>query len=237
MPMTAFIFARGGSKGLPGKNIKLLAGKPLIGWAIEQALTVPRIGRVIVSTDSSEIADVALKYGAEVPFMRPRALAADSVPEMQAWRHALTFLLETEGAMPDPFISVPTTAPLRLPKDIDACITEYENSDADVVLTVSPAHRNPWFNMVRREGSHRVVLAMEEQSSIARRQDAPEVFDITTVAYVLRPSHVMKHDSLWAGNVSAVTVPVERSADIDTMHDFEIAEFLMRKRIVADEKT
>lgn len=236
MSMTAFIFARGGSKGLPGKNIRPLAGKPLIGWAIEQALAVPRIGRVIVSTDSSEIADVALAHGADVPFLRPTVLAGDRVPEIQAWRHALTFVLETEGAMPEPFISVPTTAPLRLPRDIDACITEYESSDADVVLTVAPAHRNPSFNMVRREGDHSVVLAMDGQNRIARRQDAPEVFDITTVAYVLRPSHVMEHDSLWTGHVSAVTVPVERSADIDTLHDFEIAEFLMLKRIGANAK-
>ena len=101
MSLTAFIFARGGSKGLPGKNIKMLAGKPLIAWAIEQALQVPQIKRVIVSTDSREIAKVAKTFGAEAPFLRPDNLAQDNTPEMHAWRHALEFLKEHEGEMPE----------------------------------------------------------------------------------------------------------------------------------------
>lgn len=230
--MTAFIFARGGSKGLPGKNIRPLVGKPLIGWAVEQALSVDRIGRVIVSTDSPEIAEVARSHGAHVPFLRPDELARDGTPEILAWRHALNHMRETEGVMPEPFISVPTTAPLRRPEDIDACITEYERSGADVVLTVAPGHRNPWFNMVQCQPDGTYDLAMNGgRSTITRRQDAPEMFDITTAAYVVRPSYVMTQERLLAGRVSAVILPVERSMDIDTLHDFEIAEFLMKKRL------
>lgn len=233
MSMTAFIFARGGSKGLPGKNIRPLAGKPLIGWAVEQALAVARIGRVIVSTDSEEISEVARAHGAEVPFLRPTPLAGDRAPEILAWRHALEFLRDTEGEMPEAFISVPATSPLRLPEDIDACIDEYERSGADVVLSVTPARRSPWFNMVRRrpDGSFSLVNDDGQGGRIARRQDAPEVFDVTTVAYVARPGYVMAHADLFSGRVSAAVVPIERTTDIDTLLDFEIAEFLIKKRM------
>lgn len=232
MAMTAFIFARGGSKGLPGKNIRPLAGKPLIGWAIEQALAVERIGRVIVSTDSPEIAAVSREFGARTPFLRPAELADDRAAEIRAWRHALEHLKSTEGAFPDPFISVPATAPLRAPEDIDNCIRTFLDTDADVVLSVTPAHRNPWFNMVRQldDGHFGLVNAVDPTSRITRRQDAPAVYDVTTVAYVARPEYVMAQDDLFSGRVSVNVVPVERTIDIDTLHDFEIAEFLMAKR-------
>ncbi|MFC2992187.1 acylneuraminate cytidylyltransferase family protein [Halomonas tibetensis] len=229
--ITAFVFARGGSKGLPGKNIRSLAGKPLIGWAIEQALAVPRIERVIVSTDSQDIADVACAYGAEAPFIRPVALASDTASELDAWRHALAFLQETEGQLPEAFVSVPATAPMRLPEDIEACLDLYQEGRADVVLTVSDAHRNPWFNMVRRAADGTVALVNNPEGSITRRQDAPEVYDITTVAYVADPRFIMAGNLLFSGRVRAATIPVERSIDIDTLHDFEIAEFLMKKRL------
>ena len=122
MKVVAFIFARGGSKGLPGKNIRPLGGKPLIAWSIEHALAVKRIERVIVSTDSEEIAAVARDYGAEVPFIRPAELAQDDSPEWLSWRHALNYLGETTGALPEVMVSVPTTAPLRLAIDIENCL-------------------------------------------------------------------------------------------------------------------
>ncbi len=231
MSLTAFVFARGGSKGLPGKNIRPLAGKPLIGWAIEQALAVDQITRVIVSTDSDEIAAVARAYGAEVPFMRPAHLSGDHAPEMLAWRHALEFLENTEGGMPDPFISISATAPMRLPEDINACIRAYETGTADVVLSVTEAHRSPWFNMVRREGDNFVLVNDDGKGGrVTRRQDAPEVFDITTVAYVVRPEYILEYSDLFSGRTTAVTIPVDRSIDIDTIHDFEIAEFIMDRR-------
>lgn len=231
MSLTAFVFARGGSKGLPGKNIRPLAGKPLIGWAIEQALAVDRITRVVVSTDSDEIAAIARDHGAEVPFIRPEHLSDDHAPEMQAWRHALEFLLETEGAMPDPFISVSATAPMRLSEDIEACILAYEAGSADVVLSVTDAHRSPWFNMVRRDGENFVLVNGDGNvGPVTRRQDAPEVFDVTTVAYVVRPDYILQHSDLFSGRTTAVTIPVDRSIDIDTLFDFKIAEFMMKER-------
>ncbi|MEQ8182889.1 acylneuraminate cytidylyltransferase family protein [Marinobacter salarius] len=229
--ITAFIFARGGSKGLPGKNVRPFVGKPLIGWAIEQALGVPEIKRVIVSTDSQEIAEIARGFGADVPFLRPSELASDTSSEVDAWRHALAYLQDTEKCLPDVFVSVPTTAPLRLPEDIERCLRIYTNEKADVVLTVSPAHRNPWFNMVSIQTDGKARLINNLDGYVTRRQDAPEAFDITTVAYVASPDFILSGRSLFSGCVRAAKVPVERAIDIDTLHDFEIAEFLMRKRL------
>jgi N-acylneuraminate cytidylyltransferase len=230
MNAIAFIFARGGSKGLPGKNTRLFGGKPLIAWAIEHALAVRRIKRVIISTDSIEIADVARIHGAEVPFIRPPELAGDNSPEWLAWRHALTYLKHSDGMLPDVMVSVPTTAPLRLPKDIENCLDEYEKGDADMIITVTDAHRSPYFNMVKIHADGTVGLVIPPEVFLARRQDAPEVFDMTTVAYVARPEFVIERNSVFEGRVRHVHVPWERSLDIDTLLDFQIAECLLALR-------
>jgi CMP-N-acetylneuraminic acid synthetase len=217
MNATAFIFARGGSKGLPGKNTRPLGGKPLIAWSIEHAHAVSRIKRVIVSTDSEEIAAVARDHGAEVPFIRPGELARDDSPEWLAWRHALKFVQDQEGALPQAMVSVPTTAPLRSPRDIENCLDVYERGDVDMVVTVTDAHRSPYFNMVKIQPDGTVGLVIPSQSAVARRQDVPEVFDMTTVAYVARPEFVMTQGSVFAGRVRHVHVPAERAIDIDTL--------------------
>lgn len=230
MKAVAFIFARGGSKGLPGKNIRPLGGKPLIAWSIEHALAVRRIARVIVSTDSHEIAAVAREHGAEVPFIRPEELARDDSPEWLAWQHALNYLLDEEGVLPDAMVSVPTTAPLRSSLDIENCLDEYEKGGADMVITVTDAHRSPYFNMVKVNADGVVGLVIPPPSVVARRQDVPTVFDMTTVAYVARPEFVLTHNATFEGRVRHVHVPVERAIDIDTLLDFRIAECLLRLR-------
>jgi CMP-N-acetylneuraminic acid synthetase len=225
----AFIFARGGSKGLPGKNIRPFAGKPLIAWAIAHAKAVGRVRRVIVSTDSQEIASVAKAHGAEVPFMRPPELAEDASPEWLAWRHALEFVWEEEGALPWAMLSVPTTAPLRLVSDIDRAIDLYAQGDADVVVSVAKAHRNPYFNMVAKDHNDTVGLVIPPPAGVSRRQDAPEVFDMTTVVYCASPLFVLEHTTIFEGRVKAIEIPVERSIDIDTQLDFEMAKFLFQR--------
>jgi CMP-N-acetylneuraminic acid synthetase len=222
-----FIFARGGSKGLPGKNIRILAGKPLIAWSIEHALAVSRVDRVIVSTDSLEIAAVAKRYGADVPFLRPAELSKDDSPEWLAWRHALNYIRETEGQLPDAMISVPATAPLRSPMDIEKCLDKFDEGNSDIVITVTDAHRNPYFNMVKRKIDGSVELVNSPQSKIERRQDTPLVYDMTTVCYVVRPEFVMTSNGIFDGRVNAVHIPIERSIDIDTLLDFRIAESLL----------
>jgi CMP-N-acetylneuraminic acid synthetase len=230
MKAVAFIFARGGSKGLPGKNIRPLNCKPLIAWSIEHALAVKRIDRVIVSTDSDEIAELARQYGAEVPFMRPAELAGDNSPEWLAWRHALNYLRESMGVLPEVMVSVPTTSPLRLPIDIENCLDEYEKGDVDMIITVTNAHRSPYFNMVKTNADGSVGLVNPPQATIARRQDAPVVYDMATVCYVAKPEFVMAHNSTFEGRVKAVHVPAERAIDIDTLLDFQIAESLLNIR-------
>lgn len=227
MSVTAFIFARGGSKGLPGKNIRPFGGKPLIAWSIEQALAVDRVDRIIVSTDSEEIASVAKDFGALVPFMRPAELAGDRSTEWLAWRHALDYLKASEGRLPDAMLSVPATAPLRGQVDLEKCLDEYEKGDVDAVITVTEAHRSPYFNMVKENADGTVGLVVPPHTSIARRQDSPAVFDMATVAYVVRPEFVYSNTSIFEGRVRAVQVPFRRAIDIDTLLDFQMAEFLL----------
>lgn len=230
MKAVAFIFARGGSKGLPGKNIRLLGGKPLIAWSIEHAFAVKRIERVIISTDSEEIAAVAREYGAEVPFIRPAELAGDDSSEWLAWRHALNYLRDSTGVFPEVMLSVPATAPLRLPIDIENCLNEYEKGDVEIVITVTDAHRSPFFNMVKTNVDGTVGLVNPPQSTITRRQDAPVVYDMATVCYVVNPEFVMTHNSTFEGRVKAIHIPAERAVDIDTLLDFQIAESIFNIR-------
>jgi N-acylneuraminate cytidylyltransferase len=229
--VVAGIFARGGSKGVPRKNVRLLAGKPLIAYAIEVARKSTLIDRVIVSTDDSEIADVAAKFGAEIPFMRPPELAQDDSPEWLAWQHAIRTL---SGPVSDPkwdvFVCIPTTAPLRKVEDVDACIGALLAGDADVAITVRPAQRNPYFNMVTIDNQGHAHLVIPPQRETFRRQDAPLVYDMATVAYATRPEFVLSATSIFQGKVKAVVVPSERALDIDTELDIRVAEFLLRQQ-------
>jgi len=224
------IFARGGSKQLPGKNIKPFAGKPLIEWAIENALSVKNISRVIVSTDSEKISEIAKACGAEVPFIRPKELATDEASEWLAWQHALKFLLLNEGHLPDLMVSIPTTAPLRLPIDIENCIECYKKGKFDGIVTVTPSHRNPYFNMIEISSEGLIKLAKTQENFIQNRQKAPKTYDMTTVAYAFDPKYVISATSMMSGKLGACLVPAERSIDIDTLLDFQIAEFLFDKR-------
>lgn len=227
MNAVALICARGGSKGLPGKNIRPLGGKPLIAWAIQQALAVKRVRRVMVSTDSEEIAAAARAAGAEVPFMRPAELAQDNSPEWLVWRHALEYLKADEDAYPDALIVVPVTAPLRAVEDLERCLDEYQKGGADVVITVADAHRSPYFNMIKTQSDGYDCLVIPPESTVSRRQDAPVVYDMTTVGYVARPDFVMTRNGIFEGKVRHVRVPTERALDIDTLLDFRIAECLV----------
>lgn len=222
MKIYAFIFARGGSKGLPGKNIRPLGGVPLLAHSIQTAKRTVGIEKVFVSTDSDDIAKVAIEYDAEV-IWRPKELATDSASEWLAWQHAVEHVRDKDGAF-DVFVSLPTTCPLRNERDVAKCISALD-AVTDFVITVTPANRNPYFNMVVREpnGESRVVMS---GSGIHRRQDAPDVYDITTGAYVGRPDFIMNHSGLFSGRVCSVILPKERAVDIDDEYDFLVAERL-----------
>ena len=208
MNYIALICARGGSKGLPGKNIRPLNGTPLIGWSIKIAKEIERVSRVIVSTDSKEIAKIALEYGAEVPFMRPENLALDNSPEWSVWRHAINYLENQQSEKIDALVVLPVTAPLRSIRDVNKCIDLFEKGGTDSVITVSESNRNPYFNMIVKDSKGYSSLVIQSDKGITRRQDAPQIFDMTTVAYVVRTSFVKTHNG------------------IDTILDFKIAEYL-----------
>ena len=147
--IVGFIFARVGSQGVPGKNIRFLADKPLIAYAIETAFQSQFIDRVVVSTDDEKIARVAQDFGAEVPFVRPKELAQNNSPEWLAWQHAIRTLKEQDnGRELDVFVSIPPTAPLRSVEDVDNAIQTFLESDADIVITAKKAGRNPSFNII-----------------------------------------------------------------------------------------
>lgn len=222
--IVAFIFARGGSKGLPRKNLLLLEGKPLIVHAIELGRSLQRVRKVVVSTDSEEIAEVARTAGAEVPFLRPTDLATDSAPEWLAWQHAIQALFAT-GERVDVFLSLPPTSPLRSREDVECCLDAFLQQQADVVVTVREAERNPYFNMVRHEPDGLVKLAVE--GSFHRRQDVPPIYDLTTVAYVARANFVLSANRLFDGKVRAVLIPRARALDIDTPLDMVVAQALV----------
>jgi len=221
-PVIAFVFVRGGSKGVKRKNLRELNGKPLLAHAIEQAKTAKSIDRVIVSTEDEELAGVARTWGAEVPFMRPAELASDDAPEWLAWQHAVQEIPETGT-----FVCVPATAPLRLPVDIDACVDRFHEGGVDVVLTVTPAAHNPYFNMVTIDGAGLAQIAVKPETTLHHRQSAPDMFDITTICYAVAPAFIQRADGLFDGRVGVVEVPAERALDIDTEFDLKIAKALL----------
>ena len=229
----AFIFARGGSKGLPGKNIMPLLGKPLIQYSIEVALKTIGIDKVFVSTDDADIAIVAQSNGAIV-IERPVELAQDDSPEWQAWQHAISWVKERHGEFEE-FISLPTTSPLRSVKDVESAILRRSNIGADICIAITPSSRSPYFNMVKELGNNLIELVNKTTNSISRRQDAPEVFDITTVVYVANVEFIMKNNNLFDGSVTSIEVPKYRAVDIDDMYDFNFAESILSNTFNEDD--
>ncbi len=221
---TAFIFARGGSKGVKKKNIRNIAGKPLIAHSIISALESRYVGRVIVSTDDSEIAKVAQKYKADV-LMRPVHLAEDNTPELLAWRHAINEYEEVFSKQN--FISLPATSPLRATEDIDRAIEKFELSNCDIVFGITEAHRSPYLNMVKIDDNDLIRIAIEG-SDATRRQDVPEMYDITTCVYVSSPHYIQNCTRLIDGNVGYIKIPTHRSIDIDTEYDFHLADLMLK---------
>ena len=224
-----FIFARGGSKGVPNKNIRPILGKPLIQWTIETAFGVSEISRVIVSTDSLEIAEIAISCGAEVPFLRPDYLASDTAAELDAWKHALTYLRDEEAAMPTMMVSLPVTAPLRTAGDVSNAIQLFCTTHSDLVVAVSEAQRSPYFNILVKQDD--LFALVNPSLEVSRRQDAPDLYDLSTVVYVASTDFVLGCSRILDGRTRAIVIPRMHAVDIDEEIDFEIAEFLLEKRL------
>jgi len=220
--------ARGGSKGLPGKNIKTFCGKPLIAHTIEQAKQARYIDRVIVSTEDEAIAKISLKYGAEVPFVRPMELAGDNSSTIDVLLHAINWLEDVDRYDFDILLLLHTTTPLRIVQDIDQSIAFMVEEKADNIFSVAEAHRNPYFNMVE-EGADGFVRLVKE-GCFSTRQAAPKVYDMNASIYVWWKYVLKQEKKIFLKKTKAFVMPKERSIDIDDDLDFKIAEFLCLNR-------
>ena len=230
MNIVCVIGARGGSKGLPGKNVRPLLGKPLIAWTIEQARLCPEIDRVVVSTDSDAIAAIAREYGAEVPFMRPPDLATDTAGKWAVWQHALEACERHYGTPVDVYVDLDCTSPLREVNDISRAIAQFLRADVDAVFSVCEARKNPYFNMLEVEaGCQRICKPLPH--AIVRRQDAPRVLEHVASIYVLSPEYLRRGTGLLSGCTQGYDIGQDKSLDIDSDFDFELVTYLLRRRM------
>lgn len=231
MKIYGFVFARGGSKGVPHKNIRLLCGKPLISYAITAGLKSGCIDKMIVSTDSDEIAKTAQEYGAEVPFLRPKELAADNSPEWLAWQHAIHQLQE-RGDDFDIFISLPSTVPLRKIEDIRKGISMFKKEECDILISCTEADHSPFFNMIKLDDSgYARIVNSDNNKTYFRRQDAPTVYNMTAAFYITTPQFILNNTRIWDGRVKALKVDRISGIDIDEQADFDLAEYFMKKNL------
>jgi CMP-N-acetylneuraminic acid synthetase len=224
------ILARGGSKGVPRKNIRLLAGRPLLAYTAEAALSASLLTRVIVSTDDEEIADVARRYGLEVPFVRPPALAADDTPSLPVVQHALRWMAD-QGEHFDAVCQLQPTSPLRAAGEIDRCISVFDARTADCVMTVArvPDEYNPhWVYFQRPDGT--LHLSTGDDSPIPRRQLLPAAYHRDGSVYVTRRDVIMERNSLYGSRVFGIPVDASTRVNVDTAEDFELAERILRAR-------
>ena len=221
------ICARGGSAGVPGKNIRPLCGKPLIGWTIEQAFASKVADEVFVSTDSEDIARVARSFGAQVPFLRPAELATSTAGKLPVIQH-LVHWVEAQHGPVNAIIDLDPTSPLRDIADIQTCFSMLD-ANTDVVISGYEADKNPYFNMVELKANGFYERVCLPDSEVLGRQSAPKVFAMNASIYVwLRHS---LSSSLWdSPKIRLHVMPRERSVDIDHEIDFDMVALLMKKK-------
>ena len=225
MKFHALICARSGSKGIKNKNIRIFKSKPLISYPIKSAQRIKEIVSISVSTDSNKIAKIAKKYGAEIPFIRPKKLSGDKVNEWDVWKH---FVKKKKLINKDQILVVlPTTSPLRKIEDIKKCIKLYKQKRFDTVLMITKSNKNPFFNMMTKKKDNSLDLCIKSKKNIIRRQDAPEVYNVTTLCYILSCHFLMRKKSFFEGKIGGVEIPAERSIDLDTELDLKIANKLI----------
>ena len=228
MYVLGIIPARGGSKSIPKKNIRLLADKPLIAHTIEVAKECKTLNRIVVSTDDGEIAEVAKKYGGDVPFIRPNNLSLDDTPMVPVLQHAVAFIENKDNIHIDVVVLLDPTSPFRRVEDIEACIKKIDSYDADSVVTVCEVEHNPYFVMVELDDDKLVPL-IKSDKVITRRQDAPDVYRLNAAVYAIKRDVLMNKNKIITDNTMAVVMPHELSAHIDHEIDFEFVEFLIEK--------
>ena len=224
------ICARGGSKGVPGKNIRMLMGKPLIGHSISQAKAAGFFAAIAVSSDSDEILDVARQCGADVLIKRPDELASDTAGKLPAILHAVAETENRLGFTADYLLDLDATSPLRLPEDIQACARLLIETEAPCVITGTPAHRSPYFNLVERRPNGTVHLSKQLPAPVLRRQDSPECYDMNASIYGWRRDALRDNPRVFYPDTRIYVMPQDRSFDIDEEMDFAIVAMIMQQR-------
>ncbi len=238
MEILAIIPARGGSKGIPGKNTKVLAGKPLIVWTIEAALGSKYITRVIVSTDSQQIADIALENGAEIPFLRPLSISQDLSTDVEFLQHTLSFLREKDGYVPAVVLRLPPTSPLRTAEDIDNGIKVLvSNPEADAVRPIIEVSKHPYKLWKIADGGEylepfldKTFTSLDEPHNLPR-QLFPKVYAHTGAMDIMRRQTIEDLHSTSGRKLGYFLMEPDHSVNIDHPLDFEFADYLMKKRL------
>jgi len=232
MKILVTIAARGGSKGVKNKNIRELCGKPLIAYTIEQALKWGKASKVLVSTDSVEIAETAKKFGAVAPFLRPPDLSTDTAPKVPVIRHAWREAEKIYGETYDFVVDMDATAPLRTLADLEASLKTAVEKRSNMLFSVVPAHKNPYFNMVELDSAGYAHLSKKLKETVTRRQDAPKVYDLNASIYVYSREFLMGDSITVFTDKSVVHIMNELSGvDIDREVDFKFVEFLLKERL------
>ena len=223
----AVITARGGSKGIPQKNIKMLLGKPLIAYTIKVALQSKTLNRTIVSTNDETIAHISKQYGAEVPFLRPQHLATDTATSLSVLQHAVRYLEEKEDYLADIIVCLQPTSPLRSAEDIDQAVNLCLSTGSDSVVSLCQAEHHPYW--MKKVVAGRIYPLMEvDDEKYQRRQDLPPVYQLNGAIRVIKRNILLEEERMAGDNTLAYIMPQERSIDIDTPIDFKIAELILR---------
>lgn len=224
----ALISARGGSKGVPRKNIRLVAGKPLIAWTIDAATKSNKLDRIVVTTDNEEIADISQQYGAETPFMRPPSLAQDKSSSIDAVIHALHWLQANQNYCPDLVILLQPTSPLRTTADINAAIHLLQKKNASSVIGVCKTPHHPyWAKKVDATG--KLSDFQSKDRTYAQRQELPPAYMVNGAIYLSQSQQFATHKTFHITPSYAYCMPQDRSLDIDTEWDLQVADFALRR--------
>ncbi len=223
----ALITARGGSKGLPRKNILPAGGKPLIAWTIEAARK-SRVRSVIVSTDDEEIAQIARQCGAEVPFLRPSELAMDDTPHADVVLHAAEYLRDS-GALPDAIALLQPTSPLLLASDLDGAIEAFTRSETRSLVSVCEPATHPFLAVTLDDGG-RVHRFVDRPSRDMRRQEMPNVYAFNGAITIVSSDYLLATRNLTERDPMAYRMPVERSLDVDSAWEFLLVDLLLTQR-------
>lgn len=221
------ICARGGSKGVKGKNIRPLNGKPLIAYSIEQAKQSGLFDVIAVSSDSDLILETAGSFGADYLIKRPDVLATDQAAKLPVIKHCVAEVESFKGYAFDTIVDLDATSPLRSIEDIKAAVALLEDSGVSNVITAMPSRRSPYFNLVELNAKGFVELSKPLEMPVVRRQDAPKCFDMNASIYAWVRSTFLTSDSIFNDDTKLYVMPEERSIDIDSELDFKFVEFLI----------